>query len=70
MNFYIKEWPDSSASLMTAAGRQLFNFKNVDSALTACGDWYGINKNKIIPALTICTPQLSQSPNPISASNA
>lgn len=61
MNFYIKEWPDRSASLMTAAGRQLFTFKNVDSALTACGDWYGINKNKIIPALTNCTTQLSHS---------
>lgn len=53
MNFYIKEWPDRSASLMTAAGRQLFTFKSIDSALTACGDWYGINKNKVIPAINL-----------------
>ena len=52
MNFYIKEWPDQSACLMTAAGQRLFTFKSVDSALAACGEWYGINKNKIIPAFT------------------
>ena len=69
MNIYIKEWPDRPASLMTAVERRLFTFKSVDSALTACGDWYGINKNKIIPALTICTPQLSQSRKSITAIN-
>jgi len=61
MNFYIKEWPDRSATLMTIAGHQLFTFKNIDSALTACGDWHGINKNKIIPALTTCTPHAQPS---------
>ncbi len=55
MNFYIKEWPDRSASLMTVTGKRLFTFKSVESAMTACGDWYGISKNKIIPALTINT---------------
>jgi len=69
MNFYIKEWPDRSASLMTAAGRQLFTFKSVDSALAACGDWYGINKNKIIPALTICSPHIPHSTGPITTAN-
>lgn len=50
MNFYIKQWPDSSASLMTAAGQRLFNFKNIESALAACGDWYGITPNRVISA--------------------
>ncbi len=70
MNFYIKEWPDKTASLMTAAGHQLFSFKNIDSALTACGDWYGTNKNKIIPALTVCTPNAQQSASLVSAIQA
>ena len=70
MNFYIKEWPHKSATLMTLAGHQLFSFKNIDSALTACGDWYGINKNKITPALTACTPHAQKSASLVSATQA
>jgi hypothetical protein len=35
---------------MTAAGHRLFNFKSIESALAACGDWYGITPDRIIPA--------------------
>ena len=55
MDFYIKEWPDQTASLMTTAGQRLFDFKSVGSALEACGNCYGISKHKVIPALTIDT---------------
>ena len=49
MEFYIKEWADKSATLITRAGHQLFTFKNVESALTACGEWYSINAHHVIP---------------------
>ena len=67
MNFYIKEWPDRTASLMTAAGQRLFTFKSIDSAMAACGDWYGINKNRIIPTLTTKPHCLAE---PIASINA
>lgn len=49
MAFYIKEWADRSATLITRKGHHLFTFKNVDCALTACGKWYGVSANHVIP---------------------
>lgn len=49
MAFYIKEWADRSATLITREGHHLFTFKNVESALTACGKWYGVGASHVIP---------------------
>ena len=51
MSFYIRELPNKSAMLMTREGRLLFTFKDVDSALEACRDWYGIGAQHVIPDL-------------------
>lgn len=32
MNFYIKEWPDSTATLMTEHGRVVWTFSSVEEA--------------------------------------
>lgn len=48
MTFYIKEWADKSATLVTAAGHHLFSFKDVASALAVCGQWYGVTADHVI----------------------
>ena len=40
MEFYIRELPDGTATLMTRDGLYLFTFRNLDSARLACEDWY------------------------------
>ena len=49
MEFYIKEWADKSASLITRDGYRLWTFINIDSALVACRDWYNISEDRVIP---------------------
>lgn len=43
MNFYIKEWPDNTATLMTGIGQVLWKFSSVDEARQACEDYYDLN---------------------------
>lgn len=40
MEFYIREMPNGTATLMTRDGLYLFTFRNLDSARQACEDWY------------------------------
>ena len=40
MTFYIKAWPDRSATLMTETGHILWTFPTLDEAMAACRDWY------------------------------
>ncbi len=49
MEFYIKEWSDKTASLVTRDGYRLWTFASVDSALTACRDWYRVSEERVIP---------------------
>lgn len=41
MNFYIKEWPDNTATLITERGRVVWTFASVDEAREAAenSDW-------------------------------
>jgi len=43
MEFYIREMPDGTATLMTRDGLYLFTFRNLDSARRACEDWYRVH---------------------------
>lgn len=43
MAFYIKAWPDNTATLMTAMGQVLWTFPTVEEAAQACRDWYSVN---------------------------
>lgn len=38
MNFYIKEWPDNTATLMTEGGRVIWTFATVEEAEEAAQD--------------------------------
>ena len=49
MDFYIREWADKTASLITRDGHRLWTFANVDSALTACREWYRVSEERVIP---------------------
>lgn len=49
MSFYIQEWADRSATLITREGHRLFSFRDVASALQACGQWYGVSERHVIP---------------------
>lgn len=46
MNFYIKEWPNKTATLMLSNGCTLFTFRSVDDAVLACKDWYRCHVNE------------------------
>jgi len=48
MEFYIKEWEDKTASLITRDGHRLWTFASVESALTACREWYRISEDRVI----------------------
>lgn len=48
MEFYIKEWADKSASLITRDGYRLWTFADVDSALAACREWYRVSEERVI----------------------
>ncbi len=50
MRFYIKEWADKSASIITAHGQRLFTFSSVESALIACARSYNITDAQVIYA--------------------
>lgn len=39
MNFYIKEWPDNTATLMTEGGRVVWTFVTVEEAEEAAPDF-------------------------------
>ncbi len=57
MEFYIKEWADKSASLITRDGYRLWTFINIDAALVACRDWYNVSEDRVIPDLSGNTHQ-------------
>ncbi|GMQ88400.1 MAG: hypothetical protein BMS9Abin08_1643 [Gammaproteobacteria bacterium] len=47
MEFYIREMPDGTATLMTRDGLYLFTFRNLDSARRACEDWYRMHGHEV-----------------------
>jgi len=44
MRFFIKEWPDQTATLMTEAGRIIWTFDCVASASRGGIEWAGIEE--------------------------
>ncbi len=42
MRFFIKEWPDQTATLMTDAGQVIWSFDSVQSAIRGGIEWAGI----------------------------
>ena len=48
MYFYIKEWPNKTATLMTEDGVVLWTFPNVDEARKVWRDWYKIQEDRIL----------------------
>ncbi|MHB8623151.1 MAG: hypothetical protein ACYC9J_10480 [Sulfuricaulis sp.] len=46
MKFFIKEWPDTTATLMTEYGQVIWTFSCMRAAIEACAEWAG-DKNKM-----------------------
>ena len=44
MFFYIKEWPDKTATLMAKNGAVLWTFHSVEEAQRVCRDWYQVRE--------------------------
>ena len=40
MKFFIKEWPDETASLMSENGSVIAYFPSIDDAIDVCHEWY------------------------------
>lgn len=47
MQFYIKEWRNGTATLMTGNGQVLWTFPSVASAQDACRRWYHIQTDRV-----------------------
>jgi len=39
MRIYIKEWPNKTASIITAEGQVIWTFSSSESARQACREW-------------------------------
>lgn len=53
MNFFIKTWPDDTATLMTASGEVLSLYCSLDDAVSVCREWYGLNGVKTDCSITV-----------------
>jgi hypothetical protein len=42
MQVIIKEWPDRSASIISANGQLIWTFSSVQAARQACSDWHNL----------------------------
>ena len=42
MNVYIKEWPNKTATILTANGQVIWTFSSVAEARQVCADWHVI----------------------------
>lgn len=47
MVFYIKEWPDGHATLMTENGHVLWTFSCIEDAEQACHEWRNIHDESV-----------------------
>ena len=47
MGFYIKEWRNGTATLMTGNHQVLWTFPSVASAEDACQNWYRIKTERV-----------------------
>jgi hypothetical protein len=46
MYFYIKEWPNKTATLMADNGTVLWTFSSVEEARRVCEEWYQAQDDK------------------------
>lgn len=47
MYFYIKEWPNKTATLMSDNGTVLWTFYSVKEAQEVCREWYQVHEEDI-----------------------
>ena len=47
MVFYIREWPNKTATLMADTGAVLWTFANVEEAQAVCEEWYQVQKQNL-----------------------
>lgn len=47
MCFYIKEWPNKTATLMSDNGTVLWTFHTVEEAQEVCREWFQIQEGDI-----------------------
>ena len=47
MVFFIREWPNKTATLMTEDGVVLWTFTNVKEAEFVCEEWYRVQKEDV-----------------------
>lgn len=47
MYFYLKEWPNKTATLMSDNGTILWTFHNVEEAQKVCSEWYRVQEGDV-----------------------
>ena len=54
MTFFIREWPNKTATLMADNGAVLWTFASVDEAQKVCRDWYLVQIRGEEPSDRLC----------------
>ena len=50
MKFFIKRWPDDTATLMTESGQVIWTFSSMQEAIRGCTEWVGAHDRVPEPA--------------------
>ena len=50
MKFFIKRWPDDTATLMTESGQVIWTFSSMQEAIQGCTEWAGAHDHTPEPA--------------------
>jgi hypothetical protein len=64
MNFYIKEWENRTATLMTDTGQVLWTFPSKAEAYAICREYYAIQLGQSIPQC-MERPAQPRQPDPV-----
>ena len=61
MRFFIKEWPNKTATLMAENGAELWTFLSVAEAENVCRDWYNVQGENVVYHLDVIAESNMQS---------
>ncbi|NOX75059.1 MAG: hypothetical protein GXP17_00240 [Gammaproteobacteria bacterium] len=59
MVFFIKEWPNKTATLMADNGTVLWTFSSVDEAQRVCREWYSMQADNVQRSAGCLDPMVS-----------
>lgn len=59
MRFFIKEWPNKTATLLAENGTVLWTFSSAEEAEKVCMNWYHVQEDNVVYHLDTLGPSES-----------